>query len=224
MHVLVVESKADSATPTEQLLRSQGFSVHSTDSVEEVLSLVRYHTYEIVVLDLSGATLFSALRTLRSHKVRLPVLVLSEMATIEHKIHALDLGADDYLGQPFHKGEFLAHIRAIVRRTYGYTQSVIEVEDLALNLNSHGVTIKGVWVDLSPMRYRLLRLLMLRAGQTVTREAAFEHLYGGDGPASTTMMDVYVMHLRRIIAEKLGKEAQYIKTVFRIGYILRAPV
>ena len=106
--------------------------------------------------DMSG---FEVLRSLRVSKVKTPILILSGLAGIEAKVKGLGFGADDYMTKPFHKDELVARIHAIVRRSQGQAQSVIQTADLVVNLDAKTVEIEQASVRLTVKEYELLELL-----------------------------------------------------------------
>src|ERR1700752_3579059 len=104
---------------------------------------------------------FGVLRSLRVSKVKTPILILSGSDSIEDKIKGLGFGADDYVTKPFHKNELVARIHAIVRRSKGHAQSVINNDDLSVNLEAKTVAIDGGRVHLTDKEYQMLELLVL---------------------------------------------------------------
>ena len=127
-------------------------------------------------VDMSG---YEVLKTLRVSKVQTPILILSGLAGIEDKVRGLGFGADDYMTKPFHKDELIARIHAIVRRSKGHAQSVINTGDLVVNLDTKTVEVGGQRVHLTGKEYQMLELLSLRKGTTLTKEMFLNHLYGG---------------------------------------------
>ena len=130
------------------------------------------------------------LRSLRVSKVKTPILILSGLAGIEDKVKGLGFGADDYMTKPFHKDELVARIHAIVRRSKGHAQSVIQTGDLVVNLDTKTVEVSGARVHLTGKEYQLLELLALRKGTTLTKEMFLNHLYGGMDEPEIKIIDV----------------------------------
>src|SRR5207248_1656512 len=116
--------------------------------------------------DMSG---FEVLRSLRVSKVKTPILILTGLGGIEDKVRGLGFGADDYMTKPFHKDELVARIHAIVRRSKGHAQSVIQTGDLLVNLDTKTVEVSGERVHLTGKEYQMLELLSLRKGTTLTK-------------------------------------------------------
>ena len=160
MRVLLIEDDAATAQSIELMLRSESFNVYSSDLGEEGIDLGKIYDYDIILLDLNLPDMsgFDVLRKLRISKVKTPVLILSGLAGIEDKIKGLGFGADDYMTKPFHKAELVARIHAIVRRSKGHAQSVINIDDLCLSLNSKTVDVNGARVHLTGKEYQMLEL------------------------------------------------------------------
>ena len=116
------------------------------------------------------------LRSLRVSKVKTPILILTGLAGIEDKVRGLGFGADDYMTKPFHKDELVARIHAIVRRSKGHAQSVIQTGDLVVNLDTKTVEVNAARVHLTGKEYQMLELLSLRKGTTLTKEICLNHL------------------------------------------------
>jgi two-component system cell cycle response regulator CtrA len=162
------------------------------------------------------------LRKLRVSKVKSPVLILSGLAGTEDKIKGLGFGADDYMTKPFHKDELVARIHAIVRRSKGHAQSVINTDDLCVNLDSKTVEIGGARVHVTGKEYQMLELLALRKGTTLTKEMFLSHLYGGMDEPEMKIVDVFICKLRKKLASASGGK-DYIETVWGRGYVMREP-
>jgi response regulator RpfG family c-di-GMP phosphodiesterase len=113
---------------------------------------------------------FEVLRSLRVSKVKTPILILTGLAAIEDKVRGFGFGADDYMTKPFHRNELVARIHAIVRRSKGHAQSVIQTGDLIVNVDTKKVEVNGAPVYLTGKEYKMLELLALRKGITITKE------------------------------------------------------
>jgi len=155
--------------------------------------------------------------------VKTPTLILSGLAGIEDKVKGLGFGADDYMTKPFHKDELIARIHAIVRRSKGHAQSVIQTGDLVVNLDTKMVEVGGQRVHLTGKEYQMLELLSLRKGTSVTKEMFLTNLYGGMDEPEIKIIDVFICKMRKKLANvSLGKN--YIETVWGRGYVLRQPM
>jgi two-component system, cell cycle response regulator CtrA len=224
MRVLLIEDDSATAQSIQLMLQSEGFNVYTTDLGEEGADLGKVYDYDIILLDLNLPDMsgFEVLKTLRVSKVRTPTLILSGLAGIEDKVKGLGFGADDYMTKPFHKDELVARIHAIVRRSQGHAQSVIEIGDLQLNLDAKTVNVNGQRVHLTGKEYQMLELLCLRKGTTLSKEMFLNHLYGGMDEPEHKIIDVFICKLRKKLAAVTGGK-HYIETVWGRGYVLRNP-
>ena len=224
MRVLLIEDDSATAQSIELMLQSEGFNVYTTDLGEEGVDLGKLYDYDIILLDLNLPDMsgYEVLKTLRVAKVGTPILILSGLAGIEDKVRGLGFGADDYMTKPFHKDELVARIHAIVRRSKGHAQSVIETGDLRVNLDTKTVDVNGQRVHLTGKEYQMLELLSLRKGTTLTKEMFLNHLYGGMDEPELKIIDVFICKLRKKLQAATGGQ-HYIETVWGRGYVLRDP-
>ena len=224
MRVLLIEDDSAMARSIELMLRSEGLNVYTTDLGEEGIDLGKLYDYDIVVLDLQLPDMsgFEVLKALRTAKVQTPVMILSGNAIVEAKVKALGFGADDYMTKPFHKDELVARIHAIVRRSKGHAQSVIQTGDLVVNLDTKTVEVGGQRVHLTGKEYQMLELLSLRKGTTLTKEMFLNHLYGGMDEPELKIIDVFICKLRKKLANA-SEGRNFIETVWGRGYVLREP-
>ena len=124
-------------------------------------------------------------------------MILSGLSSIEEKVRGLGFGADDYMTKPFNKDELVARIHAIVRRSLGHAQSVVQTGDLIVNLDAKTVEVAGARVHLTGKEYQMLELLSLRKGTTLTKEMFLNQLYGGMDEPELKIIDVFICKLRR---------------------------
>src|SRR6266540_7447084 len=224
MRVLLIEDDSATAQSIELMLKAESFNVYTTDLGEEGVDLGKLYDYDIILLDLNLPDMsgFEVLRSLRVSKVKTPILILSGFAGIQDKVRGLGIGADDYITKPFHKDELVARIHAIVRRSKGHAQSVIDTGDLRVNLDSKTAEVGGARVRLSGKEYQILEFLSLRKGTTLTKEMLLNNLYGGMDEPQIKIIDVFICKLRKKLANASeGKD--YIETVWGRGYVLREP-
>jgi two-component system cell cycle response regulator CtrA len=224
MRVLLIEDDSAVAQSIELMLKSESFNVYATDLGEEGIDLGKIYDYDIIVLDLNLPDMsgFEVLRSLRVSKVKAPILILSGFAGIEDKIRGFGFGADDYMTKPFHKDELVARIHAIVRRSRGHAQSVIQTGDLIVDLDTKKVEVNGTRVHLTGKEYQMLELLSLRKGTTLTKEMFLNHLYGGMDEPESKIVDVFICKLRKKLASASGGN-EFIETVWARGYVLSEP-
>jgi two-component system cell cycle response regulator CtrA len=224
MRVLLVEDDTSTAKSIELMLKSEGFIVDSTDLGEDGLEIGKLYDYDIIILDLMLPDIdgYEVLRRLRGARVRTPILILSGLSEPDKKVRGLGFGADDYLTKPFDKAELIARIQAIVRRSKGFSESLIRTGKLLVNLDTRTVEVEGQPLHLTGKEYGILELLSLRKGTTLTKEMFLNHLYGGMDEPELKIIDVFVCKLRKKLAAATGG-ANYIETVWGRGYVLRDP-
>jgi two-component system cell cycle response regulator CtrA len=224
MRVLLIEDDSCTARSIELMLTSESFNVYTTDLGEEGVNVGKLYDYDVILLDLDLPDIsgFEVLRSLRISKVKTPILILSGLAGIEDKVRGFGFGADDYMTKPFDRDELVARIHAIVRRSKGHGQSVIQTGDLVVNLNTKMVEVNGAPVYMTAKEYQILELFSLRKGTTLTKEMFLNHLYGGMDEPEQKIIDVFICKLRKKLASASnGKD--YIETVWGRGYVLREP-
>jgi len=206
------------------MVKGECFNVYTTDLGEEGVDLGRLYDYDIILLDLDLPDMsgFEVLRSLRLSKVKTPILILSGMTSIEHKVKGLGYGADDYMTKPFHKTELIARVHAIVRRSRGHARSIVQTDDLIVNVDDKTVYIKEIRVNLTGKEYQMLELLSLRRGTTITKEMFLSQLYGGMDEPEIKIIDVFMCKIRKKLAIASGGK-DYIETVWGRGYLLREP-
>jgi two-component system, cell cycle response regulator CtrA len=224
MRVLLIENDGPTCQFIKLLLTLEAFNVFTTNFGEEGVDLGKLYDYDIILLDLHLPDIsgYEVLRIMRMSKVGAPILVLSEDDGIENKVKVFGLGADDYLTKPFHRNELIARIRAIVRRSQGLAQSVVQIGNLLVNLETKTVEINGERIHLTGKEYQLLEILCLRQGLTLTKEMFLNQLYGGMVEPDAKIIDVFICKLRKKLAAASGGH-EYIETIWGRGYTLREP-
>jgi len=223
MRVLLIEDDNATARSIELALASEQIVCDTAERGEEGLEISKlYSHYDLVILDLMLPDIdgYEVLLRLRSAKIKVPILILSGLSNTEQKIKGLGLGADDYLTKPFNRGELIARIQAIVRRSKGHAESVLRFDKVCINLDSRNVEVDGKVLHLTSKEYAILELLAMRKGTVLTKEMFLNHLYGGMDEPELKIIDVFVCKLRRKLYEASGGR-NYIETVWGRGYMLR---
>jgi len=224
MRVLLVEDDSATAKSIQLMLKSEDYVCDTTDLGEDGLEIGKLYDYDIIILDLMLPDIdgYEVLSRLRAARVETPILILSGLSDADDKIRGLGGGADDYLTKPFDKRELIARIQAIVRRSKGHSDSVIETGKMKVNLDARTVEVDSKPVHLTGKEYGILELLSLRKGSTLTKEMFLNHLYGGMEEPELKIIDVFVCKLRKKLSEAAGGD-NYIETVWGRGYVLREP-
>lgn len=204
------------------MLEHENFVVDSTAFGEDGLEIGKLYDYDLIVLDLMLPDIdgYEVLRRLRAARVSTPALILSGLDESYYKVKGLGCGADDYLTKPFNKSEFVARIRAIIRRSRGHSQSIIRTGNMMVNLDAHSVEVKGQTVPLTGMQYKLVELLSLRKGRLVTRETIMDHLYGSIDMPCHKIIDAFLHRIRTKLSA-FGVDKNHIETIRGCGFMLR---
>ena len=220
VRILVVEDERKVANFIRQGLAEEGHTVEVAADGAAALDLLEGPPYDLVVLDLMLPKVdgFEILKLARARRLTTPVLVLTARDSVADKVRGLDLGADDYLTKPFSFDEFLARVRALLRRGAA-AGPVLRVADLTLDPSTREVRRGVRRITLTVREHALLEYFMRNAGRVLTRPMLAEHVWGLDFDAESNIVDVYVGYLRRKI-DGAG-DARLLHTVRGAGYALR---
>ncbi len=222
MRILIVEDEPKVASFIRRALEEESYAVDVCHDGLQGLDLAREINYDLIVLDLMLPSLqgLEVLKGLRSAKVKSPVLILTARSEIDQRVKGLDAGADDYLTKPFAIDEFLARVRALLRRGVGESTGLLQIDDLVLNPVTHEVTREGQRIELTSKEYALLEYLMRNTGRVLTRPMITEHVWDLQFDTFTNVIDVYISYLRNKIDR--GRSRNLIHTVRGSGYTIKA--
>lgn len=219
MRVLLVEDDELLGRALKTGLEQAGYTPEWVLDGETALEALHASPFTVMALDLnlprmSGIEVLKAVRQHPNLPTQLPIVIMTARDALEQRIEGLDLGADDYLVKPFKLIELLARIRAVVRRTQGLTQSVIQHGDVELDTSSRTVRKAGKWVKLTAREYQILALLMGRIGRIMSRSEIEEQIYSWDGDVESNTIEAAIYTIRK----KLGKTL--ISNVRGVGYVI----
>jgi heavy metal response regulator len=222
VRILVVEDDRKVARFVRQGLCEEGHAVEiATDGAEALDFVLTEPAYDLIILDvmLPGQDGFGVLKTLRAHKVAAPVLILTARDSVPDRVAGLDLGADDYLTKPFAFEEFLARVRALLRRRDGARAPILTIDDLVVDPATRRVTRGERRIELTARQYALLEYFLRNAGRVLSRQMIAQHVWGLGFDAESNVIDVYVGYLRRKIDR--DRERRLLHTVRGAGYVLQ---
>src|SRR5262245_8998728 len=218
MRLLVLEDEPALRETLARQFRDEGFTIDEAgDGVEGEFAGLEYPVDVAVVdLGLPGRSGLDAIRAWRKAGKNFPVLILTARDSWQEKVAGLDAGADDYVTKPFRFEEVLARVQALLRRSGGWSQPLIQCGAVALDTRAQEVRVGGEKVELTAFEYRLLEYLMLRAGQVVSKAELTEKLYEQDFERDSNTIEVFIGRLRR----KLDPENRHqpIETLRGRGY------
>jgi len=223
MRILVVEDERKVANFVRQGLEEEGHAVEVAADGAVALDLgLADPPFDLIVLDvmLPKRDGFAVLRALREHGVLSPVLMLTARDAVGDKVAGLDAGADDYLAKPFAFEEFLARVRALLRRGSEQRRGILKLADLTLDPVQREVKRGTRRIVLTPREYALLEYFLRNAGRVLTRPLLAQHVWGVDFDTESNLIDVYVGYLRRKINGQ--GETPLLHTVRGVGYVVKA--
>jgi DNA-binding response OmpR family regulator len=227
--ILVIEDEPGIVDFLERGLRAQGFEVVSALDGDRGLELARSENVDLVVLDLllPGRDGLDVLEALRTMQPSLPVIVLTALDEVDHRVAGLDAGAADYLTKPFSLAELAARIRAQLRMAAQVPQTTLSAGGVEIDLLSREVRRGGELVRLSTTEFELLAYLMRNRGQVLSRDQILRAVWGYEYDPGTNVVDVYVGYLRRKLrrrrssneaAETDARPDTPITTIRSVGY------
>jgi DNA-binding response OmpR family regulator len=223
--ILVVDDQSSVRTLMQEYLSEQGFRVVTAADGQEALYSARHEQPNLILLDIMMPKMdgYQFLRQYRQER-QTPVIIITAREEETDAVLGLDLGADDYVVKPFRMRELLARIRAVLRRIEGAPekQEVLHVGEIQLDQNTHMVTVKGNPVELTPIEFDMLAVMMRSPGRVFTREQMVDHLLDSGFTGLDRTLNVHIRNLRKKI-ESDPSSPQVIETVFGVGYRFHKP-
>jgi two-component system copper resistance phosphate regulon response regulator CusR len=220
VRILLVEGSPKTAASLVRGLAEVGFTVDVAHDGDTAVRLGRARKHKAVIIDVGVPRRdgFSVLRDLRALGVHTPAILLSARSSIEDRVRALNLGADDYLTRPFAFRELLARLRAVIRRGSTLLPDRITIADLAIDTVQRRVTRGDQIITLTPKEYKLLWLLARRAGQVLSRSVIADQVWGIGFSCDSNVVDVHIRQLRKKIDGPFP--ARLIHTIRGVGYVI----
>jgi two-component system alkaline phosphatase synthesis response regulator PhoP len=223
--VLIIEDDDVIARGMARHLETAGFDAVGVANGETGLARLRYERPDVCVLDLMlpGRDGWDVIQSARAEGIPTPIVVVSARGTEHDRVHALEIGADDYLVKPFSMNELVARVRAASRRSLRRNDSArgepIEIEELRIDPREVQAFVDGESAELTPTEFRLLYQLALERGRVVTRDELLQKIWGRREAHRDRTVDVFVRRLR----EKIDRPAPrhtFIQTRYGVGYRL----
>ena len=207
MRALIIEDEVDLAHFLASLLKKAGFSTDLSHDGEQGSFLGRSNNYDLIITDYSLPKLDgrSLITEIRQDGKNVPILMLSVRSSSLDKVNVLDAGADDYLSKPFAADEFLARVRALVRRPQHIQSNPLQFHDLILDAQKFKVSRKNKNIKLTNKEFSLLQYLMLNAGQIIPRDVLLEHVWDGETDPFSNTLETHIMRLRQKIDQQKPK-------------------
>lgn len=221
MKILVVEDDRTVGQYVRRGLEEAQYVADWVTTGTEALEHLGSAPYDLVLLDLRlpGMTGLEVLRTLRDRGHAMPVLVLTAQDSVEFKVDALRMGADDYVTKPFAFEELLARIEALSRRPRQLSSRSLVVDDLELDLDAREVRRAGTVIELTPKEYTVLEYLMRHPGRVMSRTLITEYAWDYHFDPGTNIVDVVINRLRKKV--DAGFPKKLVHTVRGVGYVVK---
>ena len=216
--LLVVEDETTLRETLTYNLKREGYEVVASGDGGEALEIAREQKFDLIVLDVMLPTLdgLSIVRILRKEQ-RTPIILLTARSGEVDRIMGLETGADDYVVKPFSLGEFLARVRAVLRRATPEVAAKLEAGDLSLDLIGRKAYRGEEELRLSHKEFDLLAALIKNTGSALSRDRLLQDVWGYDYPGDTRTVDVHIRWLREKIEDDPA-EPKRIVTVRGVGY------
>lgn len=220
MKILIVEDESKTATFIKKAFTEEGFTVDiATDGVDGI-HLATTGNYGVIVLDvmLPKHDGWWVLQEIRKHRQDQPVIFLTALDAVSHRVKGLNLGADDYLVKPFSFSELLARVRNILRRAPARQPELLRLADLEIDLLRHKALRSNKLLDLAPQEYRLLEYFLRHPEEVITRTRLAEQVWDINFDGDSNVVDVAVRRLRRKVDDPFA--CKLIHTLRGVGYVL----
>lgn len=216
MRLLLVEDDELLGDALKAGLTQFGYVVDWLKDGETARLAIKSESFELIILDLGLPKLsgLGFLQAIRNDSNATPVIILTARESIEDRVKGLDSGADDYIIKPFDLNELSARVRALIRRSQGRADAVLQYRNIALDPAAHSVSVDDVIVNVPRREFALLQKLLENSGQVLSREQLMQSLYGWDEDVDSNTLEVHIHNLRK----KLN--ASFIRTIRGVGYMV----
>lgn len=218
--ILVVEDDKGLQKYLRELLLDNGYAVHNVSDGIQALEYLKKTEPDVVVLDLGLPTMSgeAVCQEIRKKNKDLPIIILTAKDAINDVVQGLNLGADDYITKPFIADEFLARIKARLRK-HTQLDSLLKIADLELDSKTMEVKRSGKMIQLTPQEFKLLQYLMSNKGRILTREMILSRIWLYSSDVETRVVDVYMGYLRKKIDSESNKKLLH--SVRGFGYMIK---
>ena len=220
--ILIIDDDEDLSFIITDMLESYGYGVTCAKDSEEAFELLSGHTYHLILLDINlpDTTGFELCKELRRVST-VPVIFASARTSETDRIIGFDIGGDDYLAKPYSMKELLSRVNALIRRAYGFVdeEKIVTFGDVVVNITARTVTRGGEPVSLSLREFDLLAYLCEHKNTAVSKDKLISEVWGAFSMVEPSTLTVHIRWLREKLEDNPASP-KYIKTVFKVGYML----
>lgn len=215
MRLLLVEDDESLGDAVKTGLTQFGYIVDWLKDGEAARGALKTEAFELIILDLGLPKLsgINLLQSIRHDGNATPVIILTARESVESRVKGLDCGADDYIIKPFDLNELSARIRALIRRSQGRADTVLQYRNVTLDPAAHSVMVDEVIINVPRREFSLLQKLLENSGHVLSREQLMQSVYGWDEDVDSNALEVHIHNLRK----KLN--ANFIRTIRGVGYM-----
>lgn len=221
-HILIIDDDADLSFVISDMLEGYGYTVTCAEDSESAFELLEDNTYHLILLDINllDGTGFELCKELRRVST-VPVIFASARTSEDDRVAGFDIGGDDYLPKPYSMKELLSRVNALIRRTYGFQEQekVVVFGNVLVNITSRTVTRNGDAVALSLREFDLLAYLCEHKNTALSKEKLIAEVWGAFSMVEPSTLTVHIRWLREKLEENPA-QPNYIKTVYKVGYML----
>ncbi len=221
-NILIVDDDKDLSAIIADMLEDYGYRVMKAEDKESAFALLSENIFHLILLDINlpDGSGFELCRELREIST-LPVIFASARTSETDRITGFDIGGDDYLPKPYSMKELLSRVNALIRRTYGFSEEekIVSFGDVVVNITARTVTKKNESIALSLKEFDLLAYLCEHKNSAVSKEKLVTEIWGAFSMVEPSTLTVHIRWLREKIEDDPAKP-KYIKTVFKVGYML----
>lgn len=221
-NILIIDDEEDLSFIISEMLESYGYNTDTAKDSDEAFEKLSDNTYHLLLLDINlpGSSGFELCKELRKVST-VPVIFASARTSETDRITGFDIGGDDYLPKPYSMKELLVRVNALIRRTYGFTdyEKIVQFGNVVVNITSRTVTKNEKVINLSLKEFDLLAYLCENKNIAVSKETLLSEVWGAFSIVEPSTLTVHIRWLREKIEDNPAKP-EYIKTVFKVGYML----
>lgn len=221
-NILIIDDDDDLSFIISEMLESYGYIVTCAEDSEKAFELLAAKTYHLILMDINlpDTTGFELCVELRRVST-VPVIFASARTSETDRITGFDIGGDDYLPKPYSMKELLSRVNALIRRTYGFSEEekIVTFGNVTVNITSRAVKKNGSAVSLSLREFDLLAYLCMHRNEAVQKEKLLSEVWGAFSMVEPSTLTVHIRWLREKLEDEPTKP-KYIKTVFKVGYML----
>ena len=223
--ILIIDDDKDIHVIISDMLSGYGYEVTTAESAEEAFGLLSFNSYHLLLLDINlpDSDGFEICKQLREVST-VPVIFASARTSESDRISGYEIGGDDYLPKPYSMKELLVHVQALLRRTYGFSteEKIVSFGDISVNITARSVTKKGEPVSLSLREFDLLAFLCEHKNEAMPKDKILTSVWGAFMTSEASTLTVHIRWLREKLEEDPA-DPKFIKTVYKVGYMLEVP-